>query len=100
RLAEMIAGFCEYPLQEMPVLPEPVICQKLPLQLRFDPRYAKIKKLNVIFDLLAEIFDFIETGFQFRIVLILLSAKPEIVAFVTIGPVPPLPRFILVHGLP
>src|SRR5512143_1951809 len=88
--AQVVAGFGKYPLQEMPVLFEGIVMQEFCLILTFDPSDAQAEELAVVLDLPAELLDFVEPCLEFRIVLVLVGAEQEIIAFIAIRAVPSL----------
>ena len=96
-LAQVIARLGKDPLQKMAVFGKTLVIEESFLQFGFDPGDAEVKELALVFELFAELFDLVEPGLQFRIVLVLLGPEPEIIPFIAVGAILSLPRFILVQ---
>lgn len=100
RLAQVVAGLRENPLQKMAIAGKFRMVKEALLVFDLDARDAQIKELAVILDLLAECFDRIEPGLQLGIVLVLLRPEPEVEPFVAVRAEAPLPHLVLVKCLP
>ncbi|HEX9021284.1 MAG TPA: hypothetical protein VF903_08495 [Nitrospirota bacterium] len=98
--AQVIARFREQPFQKMPVCSKGVMRKKMFLDVGRDPADPQMKELDVVLDLFAELLDLVKPGLELRIVLVLLTAEPEIVPFIAVAAALPLPLLVLVQRLP
>ena len=83
----------------MPVYIERRIAQELFLFFLGNLRDPKGKKLDIVLYFFAEVINGIKLRLQLRVVLVLGSSQPEIVSFISLASVLPLPQFIFVQCL-